>query len=66
MHSTRKTKKFMPETPAKKTRSVYGGTKEMYSPYAKILKFEEDSASKMVIKTEEGMKNRFHTEFEII
>ena len=56
----------MPKTPAKKTKSVFGNGPEIHSPIANSLRFEEDSQSKMVVKTEAGVRNKFISEYEII
>lgn len=73
--SARKPKKFVPNTPAKKNKSH--STQEIYSPFANILHFSEEtqedsgckhsSFRKMKVTTEQLQKsNRFLTDFQVI
>lgn len=64
IQSAKKKKKFVPTTPAKKNKSH--ASHEIYSPFANLLKFEEDQENKMVVTTIQGKGNKFITDFEVL
>lgn len=64
IQSAKKKKKFVPTTPAKKNKSH--ASHEIFSPFANLLRFEEDKNRQMVVTTSQGKNNRFITDFEVI
>ena len=65
IQSARKKKRFVPTTPAKKIKSM--ATHEIYSPFANILNFDEDTEThKMRVTTLQSKGNKFLTDFEVL
>ncbi len=64
IQSAKKKRKFVPNTPAKKNKSH--AAREIYSPFANLLKFEEDQDNKMMVSTTQSKGNKFITDFEVI